>query len=348
LRILMTADSVGGVWTYACELIAAIGEDADVVLAVMGPRPNTAQRRRLAGLPLAGYAECSGALEWMEDPWDDVARAGSWLLELQRAHDAELVHLNGFVHASLPFGVPVVVVGHSCVLSWHDAVRGRPAGPEWGRYRSEVQRGLASADAVVAPTAAMLAELARLYRPQAEMFVIPNGIERRDLGPGDKRRWVLGVGRFWDEAKNLAALERVAPRTRWPVLVAGEGASLGPIDDSALRTLYRHAAIFAEPARYEPFGLAALEAGRCGCALVLGDIPSLREVWSDAAVYVDPFDDDALAAALADVIEDDRWRRELGAAALERAGIYSRDRMAAAYLDLYREVRAVGRLEAAV
>ena len=292
----MTADSVGGVWTYACELIAAIGEDADVVLAVMGPRPNTAQRRRLARLPLAGYAECGGALEWMEDPWDDVARAGSWLLELQRAHDAELVHLNGFVHASLPFGVPVVVVGHSCVLSWHDAVRGRPAGPEWGRYRSEVQRGLASADAVVAPTAAMLAELARLYRPQAEMFVIPNGIERRDLGPGDKRRWVLGVGRFWDEAKNLAALE----------------------------------------------------AGRCGCALVLGDIPSLREVWSDAAVYVDPFDDDALAAALADVIEDDRWRREVGAAALERAGIYSRDRMAAAYLDLYREVRAVGRLEAAV
>jgi hypothetical protein len=109
----MTADSVGGVWTYACELIAAVGEDADVVLAVMGPRPNTAQRRRLARLPLAGYAECGGALEWMEDPWDDVARAGSWLLELQRAHDAELVHLNGFVHASLPFGVPVVVVGQA-------------------------------------------------------------------------------------------------------------------------------------------------------------------------------------------------------------------------------------------
>jgi glycogen synthase len=344
----MTADAVGGVWTYASELIAGLGEKTDVVLAIMGPPPDWSQRRRLAALPLAGYAECDRALEWMDEPWDDVERAGEWLLELQREHDAELVHLNGFAHAALPFGVPVIVVGHSCVLSWHEAVRGRAAGPEWARYGVEVRHGLASADAVVAPTAAMLETLERLYRPQTETLVIPNGIDRRDLRPRDKRRYVLGVGRFWDEAKNLAALERVAPRIRWPVLIAGEGGSLGRVEGDALHTLYRHASIFAEPARYEPFGLAALEAGLCACALVLGDIPSLREVWSDAAVYVDPVDDDALVAALEALIDDDARRRQLGEAAFERAGLYSRGRMARAYLDLYGHVRAAAALEAAV
>ena len=49
----------------------------------------------------------------------------------------------------------------------------------------------------------------------------------------------------------------------------------------------RRATIFALPARYEPFGLSALEAGLAGCALVLGDIP-MREVWHDAAMFVPP------------------------------------------------------------
>ena len=46
------------------------------------------------------------------------------------------------------------------------------------------------------------------------------------------------------------------------------------------------AAIYALPARYEPFGLSILEAALSGCALVIGDIPSLREIWADAALFV--------------------------------------------------------------
>ncbi|MEB3829625.1 glycosyltransferase [Phormidium sp. CCY1219] len=51
---------------------------------------------------------------------------------------------------------------------------------------------------------------------------------------------------------------------------------------------YARAAIYAFPARYEPFGLSVLEAALSGCALVLGDIPRLREMWGDAAVFANP------------------------------------------------------------
>ena len=340
----MTADAVGGVWTYARELIAGLGDDAQVVLAVMGPPPDDADLERL---PLAGYEHADFALEWMPEPWGEVARAGEWLLDLADRYDPHVVHLNGYAHASLPFGVPVVVVGHSCVLSWHLAVRAAPAGPEWQRYEAAVAAGLARADALVAPTAAMLDELVRLYAPACETAVIPNGIAPGGLAPRDKRPYVLGVGRAWDEAKNLAALERIAPDLPWPVLVAGDGASLGRVDPAALRTLYGHAAVFAEPARYEPFGLAALEAGLAGCALVLGDIPSLREVWEDAAVYVDPFDDGALSTALRRLARDRALCERHARAAYDRAGGYTRERMAGAYLDLYVGVTSTAAAEAA-
>jgi glycosyltransferase involved in cell wall biosynthesis len=191
----------------------------------------------------------------------------------------------------------------------------------------------------------MLAELDRLYRFEGERLVIPNGRSDPRLAPGPKASYVFGVGRVWDDAKNLLALERIASRLEWDVLVAGEGGALGRVDDSTLHRLYARAAIFAEPARYEPFGLAALEAGLAGCALVLGGIDSLREVWGDAAVYVDPFDDDALAATLERLIGDELLRRRLADAARRRASRYPRAGMAAAYADLYERLAVRDPLE---
>jgi glycosyltransferase involved in cell wall biosynthesis len=107
------------------------------------------------------------------------------------------------------------------------------------------------------------------------------------------------------------------------------------------------ASIFAEPAFYEPFGLAALEAGLAGCALVLGDIPSLREVWGDAALFVPPHDDAALEAALRRLIEDDRLRTELAAAARRRASTFTAGAMADGYVDAYRRLLARQPVEAA-
>jgi glycosyltransferase involved in cell wall biosynthesis len=103
------------------------------------------------------------------------------------------------------------------------------------------------------------------------------------------------------------------------------------------------ASIYALPARYEPFGLSALEAALSGCALVLGDIPSLREVWGEAATYVDPDDADALTAAIARLASDDTLRDERARLARERGTRFGAAAMTERYLDLYRALAARGR-----
>nr|WP_316566429.1 glycosyltransferase [Myxococcus sp. MxC21-1] len=100
------------------------------------------------------------------------------------------------------------------------------------------------------------------------------------------------------------------------------------------------AAIYAMPVRYEPFGLSALEAALSGCALVLGDIPSLREVWADAAVFVHPEDLDGLTRALRGLLEDGAHRERMAAKARARALTWNPRRMAEDYLRLYATLRA--------
>jgi glycosyltransferase involved in cell wall biosynthesis len=331
MKILMTADTVGGVFTYARDLARALR--ADVVLATMGgPLPE----------PVEGVdvRPSDFRLEWMADPWADVDAAGEWLRELEAQERPDVVHLNHYAHGG-QFRAPTLVVGHSDVASWWQAVHGAEPPPEWDRYRAVVRDGLAGADAVVAPTAAMLSELDRLYGPLPdERRVIPNGSSAGSAAVG-KEPFVLAAGRLWDPAKNLAALARAADGVDWPVRVAGplEGEApagvehLGWLTPARLAEVRACAAIFAHPARYEPFGLAPLEAALDGCALVLGDIPSLREVWGDAAVFVR--DERELHGALEALIEDAPRRRELAARARRRARRYTVARMASTYRSLY-------------
>jgi glycosyltransferase involved in cell wall biosynthesis len=231
----------------------------------------------------------------------------------------------------------VLVAGHSCVLSWHEAVRRRPAGPEWRRYREKVTAGIAAADALVAPSHAMLAALERHYQPRCPRLAIPNGRAQARFRPLRKQRLVLGMGRVWDEAKNLAALERVSGSIAWPVVVAGEGTPGGRRSSTEIAALMARASIFASPVRYEPFGLAILEAALAGCVLVLGNVASLEELWEDAAVFVDPEDDDELAFVLDLLAERPERRFTLARRARRRARCYTPKAMAAGYLCVYAE-----------
>ena len=349
-RILMTTDAVGGVWTYALELARALApHGVEIALASMGPPPTPAQRREAAGRPNVTLHESAFALEWMDDPWREVERAGDWLLDLAAAFGPEVVHLNGYVHASLPWGVPVLVAAHSCVFSWWSAVRGELPPGSYDEYRRRVSAGLAAADFVVAPTTAMLDALDQHYGGVGRHWVIPNAREAGGFSPAPKAPRIFSAGRAWDEAKNLAALDAVAPRVSWPIHVAGDARHpngqtvsfanvrcLGKLDAAQMQAELQASAIYALPARYEPFGLSVLEAGLCGCALVLGDIPSLREVWGNAAAFVAPDDEEALADGLNALIADDTIRAKLGQCARTRALIYTPAKMAARYLAAYR------------
>jgi glycosyltransferase involved in cell wall biosynthesis len=98
------------------------------------------------------------------------------------------------------------------------------------------------------------------------------------------------------------------------------------------------ASIYAHPARYEPFGLSVLEAAQLRCALVLGDIPSLREVWGSAAIYVDPDDAAAIEQQVNRLARHDRLRHRMANAARHRAERYSTRACASAYVRAYRSL----------
>jgi glycogen synthase len=364
VKVLISTDTVGGVLTYTAELAAALQAQGDeVAVATMGPRLRR-ERRRL--LPRRVH-ESDCRLEWMEDPWDEVAAAGRWLLALEEEERPDVVHLCSYAHGALPFRAPKLVVAHSCVLSWWRAVHGGEAPPSWNRYREETGAGLAAADTIVAPTQAILRQLERDHDfPPGRTAVVHNGTP---LPPGrngvdapadrpdaaEEEPLILGSGRFWDPAKNLAALDAAAAGLEWPVVVAGDlrggeaprhATSTGVLGPARLAKLRRRASIYAAPALYEPFGLGILDAAAERCALVLGDIPSLRELWSDAAVFVDPRDPEALREALAG-LAGDRWLRSaLADRAQRRAASYAIDRAAHAYHRLYETLTATAEVAA--
>jgi glycogen(starch) synthase len=351
-KVLMTADTVGGVWTHAIELAQGLADQGvEVALATMGAPLNDSQREKADRVPRLRVFESTFKAEWMEDPWRDVEKAGDWLLALEERVRPDVVHLNGFAHGALPWSAPVVMVGHSCVLSWWRAVKGEAAPLEWDRYAHEAASGLAAADLVVAPSEAMLAALSTHYGTLGKTRVILNGRDSRAFKPTFKEPMVFAEGRLGDEARNLEALEPVAAHLPWDVFVAGEGLAdgeirphhtrrLGRLTPRALAAWLGRAAIYCLPARYEPFGLAAVEAALSGCALVLGDIPSLRETWRHRAVFVPPDDPQALESALHKLIEDPDRRASLAAGSRARALQLSVDKMLAAYLDSYGEVLA--------
>jgi len=353
-RVLMTADTVGGVWSHALELAGGLGRrGVQVALATMGAPLSELQRAQAAARASVTLHESSYRLEWMADPWRDVGEAGDWLLRLERELQPDLVHLNQFAFGALPFVAPTVLVAHSCVLSWWRAVHGEAAPPAWARYRHAVIQGLAGAGLVAAPTQAMLDSLTQNYGHARGGLVLPNARSPAAYAPAHKEPFVLSAGRLWDAAKNLSALEAVAPRLAWPVCVAGSHAqptggvrethgvqALGELPPEALAAQFARAAIYALPARYEPFGQTALEAALSGCALVLGDVPSLREVWGPAAMYVPPEDHEALYTALRRLIASKSLREHHARKARARALQFSPQRMVDAYLAAYRAVAA--------
>jgi hypothetical protein len=100
-RILMTADTVGGVWMYAVELARGLApHGVEVVLATMGRAASPEQRREIRALGNVQLFENPARLEWMDKPWADVDRAGEWLLELEERWQPDLI-ISTAMHTAL-------------------------------------------------------------------------------------------------------------------------------------------------------------------------------------------------------------------------------------------------------
>jgi glycosyltransferase involved in cell wall biosynthesis len=296
----------------------------------------------------------------MRNPWADIQKSLGWLRDLVAQTSPDCLQFNHYAPAAVRWRLPVVVVAHSCVWSWWQAVHGATPGEDYARYHACVRAAIHTATYVVTPSADMLASVHHNYGAPARSTVIPNGIELLAFAPRPKLPYVLTAGRLWDEAKNVQALERIASQLRWPIYVAGEtfepgapaaygGARttacrlLGALDRTALASCLGRASIYALPARYEPFGLSVLEAAAAGCALVLGAIPSLQENWAGAAHFVHPEDPQALRQVLEQLIANRKLREHWSALARARANELTAKRMADQYAQLYRDAIAAAR-----
>lgn len=351
LRIMMTTDAVGGVWTYATGLSAALTErGADVALVTMGPAPRADQRAIVH--ERVSLIETDLALEWQDPEADNIGQARRTLRELESRLRPDVVHLNSYREATFGWIAPVLVTAHSCVTTWAHACNDCDwlSSPQWQRYGELVAAGLEAAAAWVCPSAAHGHLVEQIYRPSRSGRVVWNGIPAA-LQPEQKLELILAAGRMWDKAKGLATLAKAAGQINWPVLVAGDAPpqgstslqSVGNLPQADLHQLMRRAAIFVSPALYEPFGLAVLEAASAGCALVLADIPSFRELWNDAALFVPAGDVDRWAEALNLLVWNGPHRAALQGAAFERSHTYALTHTTDNYLQLYAELTSADR-----
>lgn len=346
-RILMTTDAVGGVWRYSLDLAGALAAGGDsIMLAGLGPRPSAEQVREVQSFATLAWLETPP--DWMTRDEGALDRFPDELQALATGFAADLVHLNAPAQAArIDPPCPVVVVSHSCVVTWLHAVRNQVAAGDWAWQKDRNRAGFDRAEAVVAPSQSHADMIEACYGPISRLNIVHNGALP---GPRASRRepFVLAAARWWDEGKNASVLDAAAAIAEWPVYAAGplDGTdgqrtsldhcvSLGPLGHAKARRLMARAGIFVSPSIYEPFGLAALEAALSGTPLVLADIATYREIWDGAAVFFDVHDSGALARCIAQLVGDADLRGQLGRRAARRARRFSLQAQAAAMRDIY-------------
>lgn len=365
MHLLITCDTLNGNWTYTRELVSGlITRGFRVTLVSFGEIPlpqQTVWMDRLYGLT---YHPTAFRLDWMEEGQQDFEDVSAYLSALVKEIKPDLFHSNHLCYGAIPIAIPRVVVAHGDVVTWWKAVHGRePKDSSWLRwYRQAMSQGLAGASAVVAPSEWMLNSVRSYYSGGARESVIHHGRNPIFFNPYvTKEESVLAVGRLLDPAKQVNLLTQETYPV--PVYIVGDdcaeqnnvpvradvrfkdgdiGVALkGPQSESQLRLLYSRASMYAGTSRYEPSGMTILEAALSRCALVLNDIPSLRELWGQAAVYFRTNDASSLAEAVRILSGDINMRRNFANRAFQRAReCYNAHRMTDNYIQLYRSVVA--------
>ncbi|HXW92146.1 MAG TPA: glycosyltransferase family 4 protein [Terriglobales bacterium] len=364
MHVLVTTDTLSGVWTHTQELVAGLVDSGvRVTLVSFGDIPLPRQISWMDSLSGLDYCPTAFRLDWMQEGQTDFRDSARYLAALVKERQPDLLHLNQLCYGSLPVRTPRLVVAHGDLISWWKAVHGsEPQESRWLRgYKLLVTQGLEQATAVVAPSFWMLESIRACYTHPKQVAVIYNGRNPVFFNPYvSKHDSVLAVGRLHDASKQLALLTQRAHPV--PVCIvdsdgptAGPGAPIstdvkvqareacislkGMQTEVQLRTLYSRAAIFAATSRYESSGYGTLEAALSRCAIVANDIPHFREIWGEAAIYFRANDADSLAEVIRRLHERRDLCRGYAARAYQRARqCFTAKRMVEEYLRLYRQM----------
>ena len=359
MHVLITSDTVGGVWTYTQELATGLAHAGHrITLVSFGKLPLPHQTVWMHTLKNFDYRPTEYRLEWMEVAERDIEESRHYLELLVEEVQPDILHLSQYCYGDIASDVPRIVVAHSDVVSWWVAVHGsEPDDTPWmKRYREHVTRGLRSADLVVAPSQWMLDAVRRYYLAPRQCAVIYNGRTPGLFhGAPHKQDYVLSVGRVWDPAKQASLL--LNAQTSAPICLVGWEQEpgresresvlarranmelLGPRSQDELRSLFSQAAIYAATSQYEPFGLAPLEAAFSQCALVMNDNPVFHELWGNAAVYFQRNNSADLTRAIDELRQSEGLRRECADRCYQLAcDRFSADRMVRAYESSYQGI----------
>jgi glycogen synthase len=365
MHVLMTTDTLNSnLWAYTRELACGlVGRGMRVTLVSFGEIPlpeQTSWMDRLRGLD---YRPTAFRLDWMQEGQQDFAESSDFLCSLLYELKPDVFHSNHFCYGGLPVVMPRIVVAHGDFITWWKSVHGRePKESAWlNWYRNTTAIGLSQASTVVASSEWMLDALRSSYFPELNGTVINHGRNPIHFNPYvTKDDTVLAIGRLLDPAAQVNLLaDRPQPV---PVCVVdakepehspeaqvradvsfkngAEGVVMrGPRSELQLRLLYSRASMYVSASRYEPSGMTILEAALSRCALILNDIPALREIWGPAAVYFRTNDGDSLCEAVRILNSDSDLRRSFANRAFNRAReCFNATRMTSNYIQLYRSV----------
>jgi glycogen(starch) synthase len=359
MHVLITSDTVGGVWTYTQELATGLAQAGHrITLVSFGKLPLPHQTAWMRTLPNFDYRPTEYRLEWMDVAERDVEESRRYLELLVQEVQPDVLHFSQYCYGDIACDVPRIVVAHSDIVSWWVAVHGgEPDDTPWmRRYREHVTRGLRSADLVVAPSQWMLNSVGQYYFTPKQRMVIHNGrTPGLFLQGSTKRDYILCVGRLWDQAKQASLLleaptsanirivgwEQEPGRESRESLLAHRANMelLGARSQDELRSLFSEAAIYAATSQYEPFGLAPLEAALSQCALVMNDNPVFHELWGNAALYFERNNSASLAHTIDELRRNEDFRRDYADRSYRRAcERFSADRMVREYERTYQEI----------
>jgi len=269
-------------------------------------------------------------------------------------------------------GVPIIVTAHdAAALTFPETYtrRGR-----WFHERGSIAAAK-RAEIVIAPTLAAAEEItSHTPIPMEKIRIVPHGVAQITVGEGlvAATRAALGVG----DDPYVLWVGTLEPRKNLPVLIEAFGAVVraadlphrlvivgstgwldtadaireparalgdricftGPIRADRLVALYHGAELLAFPSLHEGFGLPVLEAMAQETAVLVSDIPVLREVGGDAAQYLPPSDVAAWGDALVELLRDDAERGRMARAGHDRAEGFTWERCIARTKAVYREV----------